>query len=263
MRVLTVSFVLLALFGLGSVGFGVAGCGVDPKGLGGTGGGTGSQDGPASGGAGGSIQAPDAASPVDVPIAVDGRADVAASDGRVNDVGASDARASDARADDVAANDASRNDAGGDGGIPCASSATCGAGQVCTTVDGACNSPPGCTAGIACPAVCYGTCRSADTGPACGNTICATGTICCNASCGTCVSPGGGCTKQLCVPPTCAKDSDCEPVADYCTGCDCRALTKGTTLPVCPGPGVRCLVDPCFRKVSTCVNQQCVLAVKG
>ena len=34
----------------------------------------------------------------------------------------------------------------------------------------------------------------------CGKNVCAAGTHCCNASCGTCVAPGGHCTQQICTP---------------------------------------------------------------
>ncbi|KAL1841134.1 hypothetical protein VTJ49DRAFT_7359 [Mycothermus thermophilus] len=34
----------------------------------------------------------------------------------------------------------------------------------------------------------------------CGPSICKPGTECCNESCGICVKPGQGCTKQFCLP---------------------------------------------------------------
>jgi hypothetical protein len=34
----------------------------------------------------------------------------------------------------------------------------------------------------------------------CGANTCAAGQWCCNASCGTCVSPGGACTNVICDP---------------------------------------------------------------
>lgn len=34
----------------------------------------------------------------------------------------------------------------------------------------------------------------------CGKVTCTGGTHCCNASCGTCVPPGGECTQQICQP---------------------------------------------------------------
>lgn len=37
---------------------------------------------------------------------------------------------------------------------------------------------------------------------ACGANTCTGNTHCCNASCGTCVGPGGECTQQICSPTT-------------------------------------------------------------
>lgn len=158
--------------------------------------------------------------------------------------------------------------AGGAAGKPCATQSQCRDDELCTTVDGVCNRPPECGSSSGpgaggCTTVCYGTCRPADVKLGCGNTLCEAGTECCNASCGTCVAPGAGCTKQICRPTGCERDSDCQPVADYCTGCDCRSLAKGSSLPECPGPGVRCLVDPCTDRVARCVGGACVLAVKN
>lgn len=69
---------------------------------------------------------------------------------------------------------------------------------------------------------------SADAGApeACGKATCAKGEVCCNPSCGTCVAPGKGCTKQLCV------DDPGEKV--FCGGI---AAFK------CPGSG-QCVDDP-------------------
>ena len=49
----------------------------------------------------------------------------------------------------------------GDAGskVACMSSTQCAATQYCTTEDGVCNTPPGCTRERPCPAVCYGTCE--------------------------------------------------------------------------------------------------------
>lgn len=120
--------------------------------------------------------------------------------------------------------DAGAGGAGGSGraGKPCASTESCDQQQVCTTEDGVCNPPPGCGGpNVACPAVCYGECRTASAGA------------------------------------TCAQDDDCHLGADYCNGCDCRALAKGETVPRCPGPGVQCLIDPCGRLAARCVNGRC------
>jgi hypothetical protein len=45
------------------------------------------------------------------------------------------------------------------------------------------------------PSVCA--CEPA-TGPACGSATCATGQVCCNASCGICTPPGGACIQIAC-----------------------------------------------------------------
>ena len=62
---------------------------------------------------------------------------------------------------------------------------------------------------------------------------------------------------------TCANDSDCRVVADYCTSCDCRALGKNESLPQCPGPGVRCFADPCGNKVAKCQSGRCTAVDSG
>jgi hypothetical protein len=155
--------------------------------------------------------------------------------------------------------------AGGAAATACTSSDSCAMGEVCTTVDGVCNAAPGCGVGTSCPAVCYGTCRAAATdGPICGGTRCTSGMVCCNDSCGICTAPNVGCTKQLCVPPSgagaCMTDADCRLEADYCTGCDCRALATGQSLPPCSGPGVRCIADPCSGgRRARCVNGTCAV----
>jgi hypothetical protein len=107
---------------------------------------------------------------------------------------------------------------GGTGQI-CSSTETCASGEVCTTEDGVCN---GCGAGGFCPPVCYGTCRLA--------------------------AAGTGCNA----------DSDCRLAADYCHGCDCRALGPGAKVPACNGPGVSCFADACLNKTARCVNGACV-----
>lgn len=147
-------------------------------------------------------------------------------------------------------------------GAPCASSASCGKGEVCTTEDGVCNRPPGCSPGMICPAVCYGTCRSATgTGPACGTRLCPAGQVCCNASCGTCTPPGWACTQQICPRPVsaCKTDYDCRKFSDYCQGCSCRALSICEKDPVCSGGLSQCFVDPCFSKEAYCNAGTCAL----
>ena len=98
-------------------------------------------------------------------------------------------------------------------------------------------------------------------GVACGKARCAGVDVCCNASCGICTPPGGACDQQLCTEPgaaSCRTDADCRLFSDYCTGCDCRALSTGAPDPTCSGPGVQCFVDPCQGKSAACANGACV-----
>lgn len=67
-----------------------------------------------------------------------------------------------------------------------------------------------------------------------------------------------------CVPSapsasSCTSDADCRTFADYCTGCDCLALSTSDADPTCSGPGVRCLADPCGGKTAVCVGGSCSL----
>ena len=121
-----------------------------------------------------------------------------------------------------------------------------------------------------CPATDAGTPPKpeAGTGVACGPVTCPIDQTCCNASCGICTPPGGGCIKILCQPPkpdggagggACQTDSDCRLFDDYCTGCDCRSLAKGEPDPKCSGPGVRCFAQPCARKTAACEAGHCVV----
>jgi len=144
--------------------------------------------------------------------------------------------------------------------VPCASSEACGPTEFCTTETGDCNRPPGCRRGDICPTVCYGVCRPRREPVECGLVTCGRGEVCCNESCGICTRPGGACTEQFCDPPVeCRRDADCRTFSDYCTGCDCRALATSESDPVCPGPGVQCLIDPCFNQRAACVAGQCEL----
>jgi hypothetical protein len=94
----------------------------------------------------------------------------------------------------------------------------------------------------------------------CGVVTCRSTETCCNSSCGICTGPGQGCVRIACPPGTgsCTTDADCRLVDDYCTGCDCRALAKGQPDPICGGPGVQCIAQPCMNQVATCVASRCV-----
>jgi hypothetical protein len=78
-------------------------------------------------------------------------------------------------------------------GRSCLSTEDCGPSQYCSTEDGDCFSA--CKPGQPCIAVCTGFCKR---GAKCGDRVCPSGKECCNASCGTCVEPGGFCTQQVC-----------------------------------------------------------------
>lgn len=118
-------------------------------------------------------------------------------------------------------------DGGEDGPKACASTDECEPGQRCTTDHGACSKPPGCQPGDICAQVCYGVCTS---------------TV-------TTIPPPGACEK----------DEDCRAFSDYCTGCDCRPLSRQQLDPKCPGPGVRCVADPCLNRGAVCKSGKCAL----
>ncbi|MBK7585706.1 MAG: hypothetical protein IPI67_36655 [Myxococcales bacterium] len=75
-------------------------------------------------------------------------------------------------------------------------------------------------------------------------------------------SCGGPVGVMCCLPkapaPECQTDADCRLEADYCHGCDCRALSENESVPACDGPGVKCFADPCGFKTAACVSGQCV-----
>jgi hypothetical protein len=58
----------------------------------------------------------------------------------------------------------------------------------------------------------------------------------------------------------CQTDADCRLVADYCKGCECRALAKDQSDPVCQGGGVQCFADPCREQAASCRLGACVSA---
>lgn len=109
----------------------------------------------------------------------------------------------------------------------CASSNDCASGKYCTTEDGVCKPPPACRPGQVCAALCYGTCA------------------------------------PLKAAGSCSADADCRTFSDYCTGCDCRALSVKDPDPSCSGPGVRCFADPCMNQAAHCNEGKCALRSQG
>ncbi len=103
-------------------------------------------------------------------------------------------------------------------------------------------------------------------GGRCGSTVCKAGQVC---------EPGAKCPRfdpsdpHPCdpIPPSCVdapkkgackSDADCRLFDDYCTGCDCRALSSSEKNPTCSGPGVRCLREPCGGLSAHCDAGKCV-----
>ena len=67
------------------------------------------------------------------------------------------------------------------------------------------------------------------------------------------------CVSKCAPTPECTVDADCRLFDDYCTGCDCRALSASKADPTCSGPGVRCLREPCGGKTAACTAGKCVV----
>jgi hypothetical protein len=65
--------------------------------------------------------------------------------------------------------------------------------------------------------------------------------------------------KGVCAPVECKSDADCRLEADYCGGCNCRALAEGEEVPVCKGDVVACFVWPCTGHEARCVSGACAL----
>lgn len=87
---------------------------------------------------------------------------------------------------------------------------------VATSTIDECSSSSDCVTGDVCVG---GVCQSPVFEEPCGNTTCAGGLQCCNASCGICVQPGNACTQQVCAP-SCTADGDCQN-GDICIGGSC------------------------------------------
>jgi len=87
----------------------------------------------------------------------------------------------------------------------------------------------------------------------------------CRVVCPKC-PPNQVCPKIACYldcnshkPGSCTQDTDCRLFDDYCTGCDCRALSTSQKDPVCNGPGVKCFAEPCLNHTAACVQGTCTV----
>lgn len=101
------------------------------------------------------------------------------------------------------------------GGADCGGLCICDAKAKCMAGQSWNADPSACT--------CEGGDPAADAGPAageaCGKSVCAKGEVCCNPSCSTCVAPGQGCTKQLCVDEPAGEKVFCGGIAGFqCAG---------------------------------------------
>jgi hypothetical protein len=115
---------------------------------------------------------------------------------------------------------------------------------------------PRCRPGQPCPRIaCYMECHGRGSErEQCGGTLCPSGQVCCNSSCGICTDPGGFCIQLACEPTGggCTTDADCRTFSNYCDGCACDALGTGDADPVCGGTTVSCFADPCMNVEARC-----------
>lgn len=74
---------------------------------------------------------------------------------------------------------------------------------------------------------------------ACGMNVCAPGLVCCNASCGTCVSPGETCSQLACSMAV-------YPVAAFCgrNTCSVGEVCCNLSCGICAAPG-----EPCSQRL--------------
>ncbi|KAK3309335.1 uncharacterized protein B0T15DRAFT_754 [Chaetomium strumarium] len=139
-------------------------------------------------------------------------------------------------------------------GVPCGNNTVCEAGESCCNPScGLCVKPGmACTAHICPPGPSIpvtppdddnnnnnnnnnGTTTTPPT--QCGSTQCKPGLECCNPSCGICVEPGKGCTKQLCPPK---KGEPCGK-----TVCQAGLICCNASCGVCTAPGMACTQHAC------------------
>jgi hypothetical protein len=114
---------------------------------------------------------------------------------------------------------------------------------------------PRCRPNQPCPRIaCYTECHGQNR-EQCGDTLCPAGQVCCNASCGICTEPDGGCIDLWCgpvEPAGCTSDADCRTFSNYCDGCSCNALSSTTLDPLCASTQVSCFADPCMNLEARC-----------
>jgi hypothetical protein len=109
----------------------------------------------------------------------------------------------------------------------CTSSADCGRDGRCTTDDGVCDPPAGCTPEFPCPQVCTGTCVAKPVAAK--------------------------------VSSACSSDADCRSYSSRCHGCACLALGKDAPDPSCDEDPVMCLIEPCQGRKAICKEGTCAI----
>ncbi|MFO0724237.1 MAG: hypothetical protein U1E65_10670 [Myxococcota bacterium] len=117
--------------------------------------------------------------------------------------------------------------AAADGKSSCTSTSDCKKAERCTTDDGVCDPPPGCSPEFPCLQVCTGSCVEKPTAAK--------------------------------VAAKCTADADCKAVASYCHGCACLALGASDEAPACDEPPVNCLVAPCQGRKAICKEGVCAV----
>ncbi len=77
----------------------------------------------------------------------------------------------------------------------------------------------------------------------CGSTLCATGQVCCNESCGICTPPDGTCIALLCAPSDAGQDASREQCGN--TLCPTGEICCNATCNLCAPPGLACAQTEC------------------
>ena len=95
---------------------------------------------------------------------------------------------------------------------------------------------------------------ASEPGAICGKAVCATGQVCCNASCGTCVDPGERCDQFVCGMNASTQSEPCGP--NTCnTGQVCCNVSCGT----CTPPGANCDQRQCSNAIQIPLSPLCGL----
>lgn len=150
-------------------------------------------------------------------------------------------------------------------GPACSDDSDCPPAQLCINGTCALGGGTACNADADCDPteVCLNGACVPGTAEVCGNTVCATGTVCCNPSCGICTSPNGACDQRACLPE-CTSDADCPPgdTCDPATGtCESGPVTGEPCGNNLCGTGTYCCNPSCGICAplgAGCTEQECL-----